>query len=558
MCILQPFEDLRRGSSPIHRSIASRYSSLPPQLIFLRATRAGHFLLAALSITAILANVLTVSLSRLFSIDDATRNRTLLLKQTLKPDFQPARVDLWATERSYSQSDPHYVAMANITSNTSLPPWMTPNYYFLPVEITIVGMSNKTETRYSIDTFGFGVNPDCGELLLSGSNNTYEFRISQDATRATFFMNHTIPDGSTIQCISNNTLADPTVIDPQIMLSGLIYGRQALELVSSMRSKDNGTDQEAKFCENLFVAGWVRANIEWSNKTFETPYGKFMNTTSLSTNMTFIACQPKLATGLFNVEVDSSGYVLHASQKRLLEPGIGGDLNSVVTLTSYSMGMGNQKGPIWHNDTFAIDWTNYLMKSLMKSTAILDPSLPVPNFASTSKALGDVYNRIFTIHLNLKSDGFAPSADGTSVSGIASWKEKKVFMSETMFKISITILAWDIIIVFQLYIWAPPAFLPRLPINIASILSYVAASHAMNEVRDDEGGSVGKKEGGGTNRDQRFGFGKFIGTDGRTHVGIERVPFVTTLERRRTGSGMFGLRKRGANTGDIEGTQSEW
>jgi hypothetical protein len=377
ICILQPFEDLRKGGSPDHKSISSKYISLPPQLVFFRALRAKHVLLAALSVTAILANVLTVSLSGLFFIDDATRNQTMLLRPSLEPDFQPGRVDLWGTERGYSASDLHYLAMSNITAGTSLPPWMTPEYYFLPVDLFSMSPRDSGLTRYNVDTFGFGVDPRCRELTQSSSNNNFEFKISRDATRATFFTTHTLADGSIVRCISNNTVSDPTLTDPEVSLGGLVYGKQALELVTSMT---NMTSQESdpQYCSNLFVTGWVRADIAWSNKYFETPYGQLMNSTSLSTNMTFMAFQPKLLTGRFNVDVDSSGNVLKASRNGPASPGTGGDLNSVITLTSYSMDMGNEMGPIWHNDTFAIDWTNYLMKGLIKSDALLDAHLPVP------------------------------------------------------------------------------------------------------------------------------------------------------------------------------------
>lgn len=121
-------------------------------------------------------------------------------------------------------------------------------------------------------------------------------------------------------------------------------------------------------------------------------------------------------------------------------------------------------------------------------------------------------------------------------------------MSETMFKIAICILAWDIVILFLLYIRTPPTFLPRLPINIASILAYVAASHAMAEIATDETETGTEKRHRSQWEIPRYGFGRFVGTDGKTHIGIERAPFVMPL---RTGTGSsslrLGLRRRDTN-----------
>ncbi|THZ88201.1 hypothetical protein D6C84_01122 [Aureobasidium pullulans] len=43
LCMLQPYEQLRKGDSAPSRSITADYSSLPPQAVMFRALKAGHF-----------------------------------------------------------------------------------------------------------------------------------------------------------------------------------------------------------------------------------------------------------------------------------------------------------------------------------------------------------------------------------------------------------------------------------------------------------------------------------------------------------------------------------
>jgi hypothetical protein len=82
--------------------------------------------------------------------------------------------------------------------------------------------------------------------------------------------------------------------------------------------------------------------------------------------------------------------------------------------------------------------------------------------------------------------------------------------------------------------------LPRSPTTIASIIGYCFASHAFSKAteskgqgtRDGDGDEENVDTGGVRMRkhDTRFGYGKFIGTDGRCHVGIDRTPLVVRLE----------------------------
>jgi hypothetical protein len=59
---------------------------------------------------------------------------------------------------------------------------------------------------------------------------------------------------------------------------------------------------------------------------------------------------------------------------------------------------------------------------------------------------------------------------------------------------------------------------------MASDIALFAASQAVTEI--DKNDKSGKNL--SANR-KRFGYGSFIGTDGRPHVGVERAPFVVSV-----------------------------
>jgi hypothetical protein len=74
-----------------------------------------------------------------------------------------------------------------------------------------------------------------------------------------------------------------------------------------------------------------------------------------------------------------------------------------------------------------------------------------------------------------------------------------------------------IIVTVWLYLQRPWNKLPRLPTTIASIIAYFAASNALREMAI-QGDSV---ESESERKNWRWGYGTFVGPDGKSHVGIE-------------------------------------
>ncbi len=83
--------------------------------------------------------------------------------------------------------------------------------------------------------------------------------------------------------------------------------------------------------------------------------------------------------------------------------------------------------------------------------------------------------------------------------------EDRIFMEPTMFYF----------FVFQ--ILQPKRFLPRLPLTIVSVMTFVWKDRAVEELDP-------RKD------DTRYGYGHFLSVDNRANVGIEKVQFVMPME----------------------------
>lgn len=92
LCLLQPFEELRKGRAKASMSLELKYTSIPPQLAFWRALRAGHYILAAVCIIAVSSNVLAVALSGLLAETQAIVNIPVNSSHSLLPQFRGSSI----------------------------------------------------------------------------------------------------------------------------------------------------------------------------------------------------------------------------------------------------------------------------------------------------------------------------------------------------------------------------------------------------------------------------------------------------------------------------------
>jgi len=99
-------------------------------------------------------------------------------------------------------------------------------------------------------------------------------------------------------------------------------------------------------------------------------------------------------------------------------------------------------------------------------------------------------------------------------------------MDPVMIYIAVAILGFQLIAGTIILASTPRRLLPRLPLSLASEISFFHASHALSDVAGTANMSSGVrsrhlKRLGGT-----YGYGRFKGSDGERHVGVERMSMI--------------------------------
>ncbi|KAK2763095.1 hypothetical protein FQN54_009729 [Arachnomyces sp. PD_36] len=538
-CLLQPFKDLSRGNSPAQRTLSTKYTSLPPQLIFWRAAKSGHLLLVIISFTGLLSNILTVSLSGLFIEKTITEDIPVLFS----PLYQPQAAKNWEHyvvddgNLAYEKNDHYYVAMSNISTNTNLPPWVTPEFYFLPVNLTTpndrhVDIEGDGGLEYQLVTTGIGADLDCLELSETTSERGYGFSLSHDATEVNISTTHTSDDGDLLQCSSLSPGYESI-----LSITGKPDGMRAAEFWPEMYATATEKNaSNAELCKTTLFGGWIRANLtEHPGKTAQREYH---NVTINSMQKMFLSCQPRVKSAEFRLRVDGTGLIIDSARIGPFNNSLGQNMSIIAdSVTALTRQTGT--GPVWHNDSLAAtDWTNYLLKLRSKSDDIVDPTVPVPEFDSTVRVLEDVYRRLFAILLGIHSEPLVPADENAAqITGFRRVEKQRLFFSEPMFILSVIIYVIDIVVALAIYIGFRKPFLPKLPTTIAANIATFAASHIPELLSDKP--ETSPTEATMANLDRqgyRYAFGEYTGTDGKTHLGVDRDQFVTIKDGSRTAS----------------------
>ena len=156
---------------------------------------------------------------------------------------------------------------------------------------------------------------------------------------------------------------------------------------------------------------------------------------------------------------------------------------------------------------------NTLLGMILDSTSLVDPSVPVPNVTFIAPVVEALYAELFAGLLSFNTHVFPTSSETVIV--LTNITVTRLFISPLMFRVSIIILGVQILVAILFYTNRPKRFLPRMPTSIGSIIAYIAASRA---AEDFNGGPLDRCE-KEHSEERRYGYGRFIGTDGRDKGG---------------------------------------
>lgn len=517
---------MSKGAKTASKSILLEYTSLPPQLAFFRAISAKHWLLTAVCAITASANLLTVGLSGLFEIQDSYQENSVFMNQNLSLRVVANQSSAPDGQGGY----PLQTMRANLSENVALPPWLAPEYYFLP--LSIPSENETADLSYHVTTSGVGSWLDCQEIKENNSELRYTFTLNHDATEANFTVTEMLSDGTTIRCFSPNAEIGDNAKAPaettQVYLRGSPEGKKALELfIQPISSYVSATRQEKFACPRMLIAGWVRSSISLGKNFSETLYGPTRNITDVSLNSTFMMCKPKFQTAEFDVTIDQQGHILGYTQRTAFNESVDEALAwSIWNATTFLVGAAPSYFE-WHNDTFASDWMNLFLKQYMNSTSLLDANIALPEFPKLAGLVDYVYRELFAVILQSNEDSLLPALQVKSVVATEMRKISKVFLSTKMFGIVLATLIAGLAVAICFYVLLPKPFMPYMPTSVAALVSYTSHSHLLQDLKktemdgyEDEVGHFFEEKG------CVYGFGKYIGTDDGVHVGIDRQPYL--------------------------------
>lgn len=529
-CILQPFHDLRKGNKPAATTLETSYTSLPPQFTLWDALKSGHFMLASLCAVSLLANVFAVALGAIFNELPITVTYSTTLQQTQLPAWEPTRTTFFS-DSTMLIYDHFYVVNGNLSSGTRLLPWTDSKFAYLPFAELAQGVDNSSWT-YRAQTRGFGVEAVCSPLSMLPDSLPYVNYTLDNEGRQDYHVLYSPDDGGpVVQCSAFTGINKGAALNAS---NGVTPGYLAQELVTSLRRQgitgDDGAIQEVDdkgLCERKLLLSWWRIDPADRNATLGALH---------------LQCVPIFRTAVFDVVVDSSGYVLESTRVGKFDNISNFDWNQTQLLLDDGIGLIGTGASIqpdstslsllhdsWHNDTLTRDWMSYLLKVAMDSTRLVDAEEPVPDAVSTGASVEDLIQRFFSYFLGRDPTLFKATTTPMEVTGTRMVPETRIFMDQTAFIITMTILCLNIVVATALYIQERKSFLPRLPATIGSILAYVAASTAVREYMGPNESRTSTGRWGP--KISTYAFGNYVGVDGRTHAGIEAHPFVVPRNR---------------------------
>lgn len=529
ICSLQPYQDLLKGRRPAKTTIETKYDSLPPQLVLWRAAKAGHYVLVLLSLVVLLANVLAVGLGAIFDESPRAVFTSTNVTSLISPSLTRATV-LPTGDTSLSNSpyfDHFYMVQTNLSANTKLPAWIDAQFAYLP--FTDLTSKDNASAQYNAVTRGFGVAATCSVLPTTNTSLThaiYRFNVTTDMGNQDFAVVHgDTPFGNTTKC-------EPR----KYTYYSVPQGKSAQEIYTSLKqpSDSDATEEATTFCELRILLGWLRYDTAQPNQAPETA---------------FLECTAEMITAQFNITVDADGRVLEShrlGQYDNITDVLGANATSVLRDANTLIGDRSQQSTggvamlAWHNDTLTRDWMNYYLKLETNSTDLVDPSKGLPDVAGLIPSVEKNYQRVGAALLGANPDLFAaygPDRTPQRLEATLVTQDTRIFMDDTAFIISMTILGIYLLVGIMLYARQREILLPRMPSTIGSTIAFVAGSRAVRMYSGPE------KKGQPA---EKYSFGRYLGVDGTAHMGIEFDPYVVPLDRKSAASGA-GKRLRGGN-----------
>jgi hypothetical protein len=171
---------------------------------------------------------------------------------------------------------------------------------------------------------------------------------------------------------------------------------------------------------------------------------------------------------------------------------------------------------------------NSLMVIAQNSHDLVDPAALALSSADVIPLLESLYRQFFATILALSTHVFSENHIQNDVQMEAIVVVDRIFVSSALFKLWLVVLYLHLTVAILYYTDRPKMFLPRMLTSIGAIVSYLPASRAVEDFSESSQ-RLGKRYEIEV-ESKLYAYGRYIGIDEKTHIGIERHQNVVPLE----------------------------
>ena len=489
--MLEPWVWLKKGFASSKLSLSIRYGSRPPLVVLISSINRRHYLLAIVSAVAVSTSVLSIAMSGLFSQSFTMIESSIALNSIYAESQLPSYWDL----NSLALNTAFDLMRTNITENTPMPAWTTDLFSFIP--IVIPDLKTKSTVSFTATTMGIGTYLECDEYSIPADpSGPVEIHWHYSPPQAS--------DQANLSCASEG-LPDWT---PYETFSLSIMFQAPINVSSG--ANDHGLCADTTV---LIVERWgnVTANLLAHNN---------MNRSALT-------CQPRIVSRAFDITFNLQGqiqsYKTHHSTSNTVQSIF---QNSINFLAFYHFAFGNaaRQSMITGDLYTAFDWPGLLTARLhwLQSPQTSLEELPVLlNYSNQT------YSHIFSLWFSAYRDEILEKISPTPVQGTATFRQAQMVPSHALFIVTFTLLSLYIIVAIMILMFRRHRYAgPRMPKSLGSLIPWIAHSRFLKDFKGTQNLPSDQHDAYLDRLGKKYGFGWFIGIDGRLRLGLEEEPLL--------------------------------